>query len=334
MQRSLGSSLLRRVGSAVFRGTSRAPASASSLRSSGNTWTQRGSNSRPLVRFQHRALAASKAPMFDEKVVMLYGLVNQNLIPMWDRVAATIAEESSGSGTVLDLASGPGNPSLQLAAKYPELKVTCTDASPDMVDKAKALAQQKGLAGRLDFKVLDMQDLSSVETNSFDNVSVCLGFMFPADLKKSVEEVYRVTKPGGTLVATVWRSMDWTNVVREIMGELLGHPPPTPAINPMSLREDEALDAPLREAGFEVKTSEAVDIDFRLGDRDTAWQVFTILNRAMLDEMNESEDVYAKFRELFEPKVETWWEKDGDGGEVLKQPDPGIYRLIVAKKPN
>ena len=71
-------------------------------------------------------------------------------------------------------------------------------------------------------------------------------------------------------------------------------------------------------------------------DRDTAWQVFTITNRPLLVEMNESGDhgdVFARFKAIFEPKVETWWAKDQDGNEVLKQPEPGIYRLIVAKKP-
>ena len=307
MQRSIGT-ILGRIGAAALRG-------------------------KPLTT-QHRAMAA--APMFDAEVMALYRLVNQNMVPMWDRVAATVGEESGGAGTVLDLASGPGNPSLQLAAKFPGLKVTCSDASPDMVEKAKAIAEEKGLSGALDFAVLDMQDLSSVETASFDNVTVCLGFMFPSDLKRAVEEVYRVTKPGGTMITTVWRSMRWTEEVKEIMAELLGKDPPEPRINPMALRENDLLDAPLKAAGFEIKTSEEVPIGFTLGNRDQAWQVFTITNRPLLVEMNESGDhgdVFARFKAIFEPKVETWWAKDQDGNEVLKQPEPGIYRLIVAKKP-
>ena len=61
------------------------------------------------------------------------------MVPMWQTLVETVGERTPTSpGTqLLDLASGPGNPSLQLAKALPGLAVRCTDASDDMVEKAK-----------------------------------------------------------------------------------------------------------------------------------------------------------------------------------------------------
>ena len=71
------------------------------------------------------------------------------MVPMWQTLVETVGERTPTSpGTqLLDLASGPGNPSLQLAKAYPGLAVRCTDASEDMVEKAKGLAKDMGVEG-------------------------------------------------------------------------------------------------------------------------------------------------------------------------------------------
>jgi len=302
----------------------------------GGVRTLRGgenNNNKWLDQAQRRGM--SKSTGFDAEVLKLYRIVNTNLVPMWAKIVETVGKESGGKGSVLDLASGPGNPSMQLAEAFPQLKVKCTDASPDMVDKAKALAKEKGLYDKLEFEVLDLEDLSAIPSGSQDMVTVSLGFMFPEDLKKSVEEVHRVTKPGGTLVTTVWREVPMMELVADVMEELLNKKLPPPAINPLSLKENSALDGPLQDAGFEIKSSEELPITFNLGTREEAWQVGTLFDRAMLNELQESGeegDVFGKFRTIFEEKAEGMWIQDGDS-EVLCMPDPGIYRLVVAKKP-
>ena len=144
------------------------------------------------------------------------------MVPMWQTLVETVGERTPTSpGTqLLDLASGPGNPSLQLAKAYPGLVVRCTDASEDMVEKAKGLAKDMGVEG-VAFEVLDMQDLSHVPTASVDTVTVCLGFMFPDVLAKSIAEVHRVLKPGGSMISTTWETM-----AMMVSRSTSGSPPP------------------------------------------------------------------------------------------------------------
>jgi len=56
-------------------------------------------------------------------------------------------------------------------------------------------------------KVACISDLSEFADNSFDVVTSCYGYMFVDDKQKAIDETCRVLKPGGTLVATYWRTL-------------------------------------------------------------------------------------------------------------------------------
>merc|ERR1712091_545326 len=149
-----------------------------------------------------------------------------------------------------------------------------------------------------------MQDLSHVPTASVDTVTVCLGFMFPDDLAKSIAEVHRVLKPGGSMISTTWETM-----AMMVSRSTCGSTPPPPPINPMALR-DNALEAPLLAQGFNVQSSDLHEIYFKLGNREEAWQVGTLTNRPFLNELQEAGkhgDVFATFRREFESIVDDWW---------------------------
>ncbi|MDX1600268.1 MAG: methyltransferase domain-containing protein, partial [Anaerolineales bacterium] len=128
----------------------------------------------------------------------------------WDRFAAgyddavtpfsmQVAEDALGRIDIgpgvrfLDVAAGGGALSIPAARRGAE--VLATDFSPAMVDRLKARARQEGLSN-LECRVMDGQDLE-LDDNSFDISGSQLGIMLFEDRRRGLEELTRVTKPGG-----------------------------------------------------------------------------------------------------------------------------------------
>ncbi len=104
---------------------------------------------------------------------------------------------------VLDLASGVGDPSLEIAKRVlPGGTVTATDLNPAMLSALRAIADQKGITNVLT-QVSDAQNLAFPE-ESFDLVTSRFGVMFFGDVPKALSEVKRVLKPGGKAAFLVW----------------------------------------------------------------------------------------------------------------------------------
>ena len=66
---------------------------------------------------------------------------------------------------IIDLASGPGEPTCHLANSIPGAKIMCTDVSEDMVAKATKRAAAKGLSN-VTCAVVDACDLKDVQSGS------------------------------------------------------------------------------------------------------------------------------------------------------------------------
>lgn len=103
--------------------------------------------------------------------------------------------------SVLDVAGGPGEPSLTIAKAVGESgSVTCTDAIAEMVESAESEARTLGLTN-ITFRQCTAQSLPFTD-NSFDRVVSRLGAMFFPD--EAFGEILRVTKPGGRVGFVVW----------------------------------------------------------------------------------------------------------------------------------
>src|SRR5437764_719902 len=97
---------------------------------------------------------------------------------------------------VLDVASGTGAPSLQIArAVAPTGRVTATDLSPEPLKIAAERARKRGLTN-LSFEGADVHGLPFPDAG-FDLVTSRLGVMFFSDLPRALAEIRRVLKPGG-----------------------------------------------------------------------------------------------------------------------------------------
>ena len=105
--------------------------------------------------------------------------------------------------SVLDVAGGPGEPSLTIAERVgPGGSVTCTDAVPEMVEAARSEANRRGVKN-VQFQACKADELP-FENDSFDVVVSRLGAMFFPDIFAALREILRVTKPNGTVALAVW----------------------------------------------------------------------------------------------------------------------------------
>ena len=163
--------------------------------------------------------------------------------PFWKKHSATIRKmfapltealiEEAGvreGHSVLDVAGGPGEPSLTIAARVrPSGSVMCTDAVGEMVATAEAEAHRRGLTN-VKFRQCAADSLP-FESNSFAVVVSRLGVMFFPDPLAGLREMVRVTKPGGAVSLAVWHKNElnpFTRVVTDVMSRYVETPPTDP----------------------------------------------------------------------------------------------------------
>jgi ubiquinone/menaquinone biosynthesis C-methylase UbiE len=104
---------------------------------------------------------------------------------------------------VLDVAGGPGEPSLTIAEVVGSNgSVTCTDAVAEMVFAAKSEAQRRGLENMF-FEQCPADSLP-FRDNSFDAAVCRLGVMFFPVPLSGLREMLRVIKSGASLSFAVW----------------------------------------------------------------------------------------------------------------------------------
>ena len=140
--------------------------------------------------------------------------------PHWERHAQTIRTmfapltsaliEDAGIApgqNVLDVAGGPGEPSLTIAEVVGSSGlVTCTDAIAEMVSAAEREAHRRRLTN-IKFHQCAADSLP-FDSNSFDAVVSRLGVMLFPDPIAALREMLRVTKPNGEVALVVWARSD------------------------------------------------------------------------------------------------------------------------------
>ena len=131
---------------------------------------------------------------------------------------------------VLDVAGGPGEPSLTIAEIVgPTGSVTCTDAVAEMVAAAESEARRRGLTN-MTFRQC-LADSLPFESNSFDAVVSRLGAMFFPDPLAALSEMLRVTRLEGALALAVWDKSElnpFGYVVTEVMKHYIEMPTADP----------------------------------------------------------------------------------------------------------
>lgn len=144
-------------------------------------------------------------------------IIQQMFAPV---TSALIEDAGIGSGyAVLDVATGPGEPALTIAAWVSaQGNVVGVDLAPQMVAVAGRAAGQRGLRNTR-FEVASADELPFPET-TFDAVVSRFGAMFFPSPVDAVREMLRVLRPGRRLALAVW-GLEESNPFFEVLSRVV-----------------------------------------------------------------------------------------------------------------
>ena len=108
---------------------------------------------------------------------------------------------------VLDVGCGPGSITIDLARLVPHGHVTGVEYVPDPLDEARTLAAAQSVTN-VSFEIGDIHSLPFPD-DSFNVVHAHQVLQHIADPVKALQEMRRVTKPGGIVACRASASMTW-----------------------------------------------------------------------------------------------------------------------------
>jgi ubiquinone/menaquinone biosynthesis C-methylase UbiE len=224
-----------------------------------------------------------------------------------DATRALVTEARIVPGlTVLDVASGTGEPAISIAtAMNGTGRVLATDISEGPLKIAQQRAEQRELKN-IEFRTADAKSLP-FEDATFDRITCRLGVMFFPDAAKAIREFHRVLNPGGQVSMLAWGSIDQPYFASTVgtVQKILKQPFPESGkkmfkfADPLSLREL------YQQAGFIHINVRTVDVDWTWpGSPEDVWAYFqdvTVPFKPLLDSVpseRKSETDAAVIREI------------------------------------
>ena len=159
---------------------------------------------------------------------------------------------------ILETAAGTGIVTRALAAVLPaHVVIEATDLNQPMLDYASTMLS----SDRVVWRQTDAQMLPYPDA-LFDAVVCQFGVMFFPDKNRAFAEAYRVLKPGGCFLLSVWdriEANEFADIVVKSAANLFPDDPPMfLARTPHGHYDTSALEVQLRNAGFETITIETV----------------------------------------------------------------------------
>ena len=154
---------------------------------------------------------------------------------------------------VLDLASGSGEPAIQIAGIVGDGgRVVATDLSSGMLGVARENAIAAGRTN-MSFETAEVEALPFGDA-SFDAVTSRMGIMFVVDIQRGLREIRRVLRPGGRAAFAAWGPFQQSTMFWSMIEPFArrASPPESPpgALGPMRFAVPGTLSDALRAAGF------------------------------------------------------------------------------------
>lgn len=194
--------------------------------------------------------------------------------------------------TVLDVASGIGEPGLTIAEMLPGGKVISTDLAENMVEMAGEMANKRGVRN-FESRVCDVSELP-FEDNTFDAVSCRFGFMFFPDMFLAAKEMVRVLKPGGRLAVAVWNVPEknfWVTAIAGTINKNMDLPAPPPDAPGMFRCAKSGLIQDLfRQAGLKNTSETEVAGKLNCGTADVYWDMMTEVAAPFVAALSKADD--------------------------------------------
>lgn len=179
--------------------------------------------------------------------------------PYAREMAPRVASVVERGGTVLEIAAGTGIVTRALRAALPtSVEIVATDLNRPMLDIAR---RHVGDASGVRWEIADATALPFAEA-SFDAVVCQFGVMFFPDKPRAAAEAFRVLKPGGSWLFSVWLpgEDDRIQVVTDrAIAECFGGDPPE-FRTPFSFHDSQMLRALAAEVGFVGVTIDDVGV--------------------------------------------------------------------------
>ena len=214
------------------------------------------------------AAPGEQDPIFSEAQAYerFMGRWSRALAPQLVRFAAV-----RDGDAMLDVGSGTGALTEALASAAPSSRIVGIDPAAPYV----ALAQARQGNARVRFEVGDAQKMR-FENATFDRTLSLLVVNFIPDATKALDEMKRVTRPGGTIAAAVWDYGEGMEMLRVFWDEAVALDPASEARDerhmPLCRRGD--LAALWRARGLQTVFEEGLTIQTRFASFDDFWSPF------------------------------------------------------------
>lgn len=192
-------------------------------------------------------------------------------IRAWLRVPTDAMLEMAGicrGQTVLDVAAGAGDQTLDIAARVgAEGAVVATDISEGILTYALGNAARAGHAN-VRVHTADAEALR-LEGATFDAAVCRLGLMFLPNPLAGMQEIHRTLKPGGRLCSMVFAGPEMNPCLRILMSTAMRHAglAPRDPFQPgglVSLGKPGLMEDLMRRAGFRSVATTRMEVPFRL----------------------------------------------------------------------
>ena len=214
------------------------------------------------------APTAGQDPMFSaaEAYERFMGRWSRDLAPLLVRFA-----DVRDGDTLLDVGSGTGALAIAMAASAPSSRIVGVDLAASYV----AFARSRVKGDRLRFEEGDAQQLRFAD-GSFDRTLSLLVLNFVPDPAKAVNEMRRVTRPGGTVAAAVWDYGQGMEMLRVFWDEVVALDPGAAARDErhMPLCRSGELSVLWRDRGLQDVMEEAISVQTRFSSFEDYWSPF------------------------------------------------------------